>query len=157
MKTLGNILWHFPFLGFVFAIAYALTGVFFCITIVGAPIGLGLFQFSRFLLTPFSNAMVKGSEVHKMKGTKQNAVWKTFSFIIRILYFPFGLVFAFFTVFPICFGFLSFFGIPSAMVWAKSFNTIFNPINKVCVPAVVGQELKDRKDREILEKYGAKQ
>ena len=34
MRTFGNIIWHFPFLGFLQSLAYAIGGVFWCITIM---------------------------------------------------------------------------------------------------------------------------
>ena len=39
MKTLGNILWHFPFFGFISAILVFLLGGLLTITVVAAPIG----------------------------------------------------------------------------------------------------------------------
>ena len=54
MRTLANILWHFPFFGFLTAFYTFLIGIFFTITVIGAPIGLGLIQHSKFLLSPFS-------------------------------------------------------------------------------------------------------
>ena len=68
MRTLGNIIWHIPFLGFLFALAYALGGLFFCITIIGIPIGLGWLQFSLFLLSPFSKAMVSRKDLELLTG-----------------------------------------------------------------------------------------
>ena len=53
MRLLGNILWHFPFFGFVTSFFTFLTGGFLVLTVVGAPIGLGLIQHSKFLLSPF--------------------------------------------------------------------------------------------------------
>ena len=38
MRTLGNVLWHFPFFGFVTATLYWLFGALLTITIVAAPI-----------------------------------------------------------------------------------------------------------------------
>lgn len=58
MRTLGNILWHFPFLGFISAFFTFLAGLFLTITIIAAPIGLGLIQYARFLMLPFSSVMV---------------------------------------------------------------------------------------------------
>ena len=81
MRTLGNIIWHFPFFGFVTAIGTFFVGVFFLFTIIGAPIGLGIIQFSKFLLTPFSSAMIDKSELDD----NQNKLWLAFGFIIRIL------------------------------------------------------------------------
>jgi len=42
MRTLGNILWHVPFLGFLSALGTFIIGGLLTITVVGAPIGLGL-------------------------------------------------------------------------------------------------------------------
>lgn len=75
MRTLANILWHVPFLGFVAAFKTFLIGGLFVITIIGAPIGLGLIQLSKFLLAPFSSVMISKSDLK----AKQNPVWKTLS------------------------------------------------------------------------------
>lgn len=45
MLTLANILWHFPFFGFLSAFCVFLTGCLFVISIIGTPIGLGLIQY----------------------------------------------------------------------------------------------------------------
>lgn len=58
MKTLGNIIWHIPFLGFVNAIVVFLVGILFAITIVGLPIARGLFEFAKFLMFPFDYNLV---------------------------------------------------------------------------------------------------
>ena len=58
-----NILWHFPFFGFLFAFFYALFGAILCCTVVLYPVGLGFFQIARFLLTPFSSALVTRKEL----------------------------------------------------------------------------------------------
>ncbi len=149
MRTLGNILWHIPFLGFLTALGTFLTGVFFVITIIGAPIGLGLIQLSKFLLMPFSSTMVSKKDL----GTKQNKLWSMFSLIIRILYFPFGLVLAGVTILQIAGLFISIIGIPNAIVLAKSLGTYFNPVNKVCVPQAVQIELESRKAQEQIAKH----
>ncbi len=141
MKTLGNVLWHVPFMGFITAIGTFITGVIFLVTIIGAPIGLGLVQFSKFLFTPFSSAMVDKREL----GQESSKAWGVFSLAIRILYFPFGLVSAVVTVFQIAALFVTIVGIPAALVLAKSLGTYFNPVNKVCVPKSVAEELERRK------------
>lgn len=153
MKTFLNIIWHVPFLGFLFAFGYALAGAFWCITIIGLPLGLGLLQYSKFLLSPFGKAMVDKKELHDMKGTEENKLWKTFSIIVRIVYFPFGLLAAISMAFVICGEFLSIIGIPCGLVWAKSFKTIFNPVSKVCVPEIVAKEIETKKQEGQLNSY----
>lgn len=153
MRTLGNIIWHIPFLGFLFSLAYALGGLFFCITIIGIPIGLGWLQFSLFLLSPFSKAMVSREDLYLLTGESQSGSMQAFSTIVRILYFPFGLFAAIGALCTIIGEFISIIGIPCGIVWAKSLSTIFNPVNKVCVPRTVAMEIERRKEAGTLEKY----
>ncbi len=85
MRTLGNILWHIPFLGFLSSLCTLLAGLLFLLTGIGIPIGLGLIQFARFLLTPFSCAMVSKNELQ----VRQNQLWLTWGWIARILIFSY--------------------------------------------------------------------
>jgi len=149
MRTLGNIIWHIPFLGFVSAFVVFLGGCFWSLTIVGLPIGLGLFQYSKFLLSPFGHAMVSNADL----GKKRNAVWATWSTIICILYFPFGLILAIAQCFQIVAMFLSIIGIPVALVLAKSLGATLNPINKICVSSAVLEELERRSAAETVKKH----
>ncbi len=149
MKTLGNILWYFPFLGFVNALFTFLLGGLLVITVIGAPIGMGLIQLSKFLLAPFSSSMVDKQDLN----IDQNALWKSFGFIIRILYFPFGLLLAVLTIFEIAGLFVSIVGIPIAIVLAKSLSTFFNPVNKKCVPFTIVDELQKQKAQNQINKH----
>ncbi len=153
MRTLGNIIWHIPFLGFLFSLAYAVGGLFFCITIIGIPIGLGWLQFSLFLLSPFSKAMVSREDLNLLTGKSQSEGMQAFSIIVRILYFPLGLFAAIGALCTIIGEFISIIGIPCGIVWAKSLSTIFNPVNKVCVPRAVAMEIERRKEAGTLEEY----
>jgi uncharacterized membrane protein YccF (DUF307 family) len=148
MRTLGNILWHVPFLGFLNALATFLIGALFVITIIGAPIGFGLIQLSKFLLTPFSSGMINKRDMKP----DQNKAWRTFGIIVRILYFPIGLFLAVLTVFQIAGLFVTIIGIPVALVLAKSLGTFFNPVNKICVTKAVADEVASRKARTQVDK-----
>lgn len=148
MRTLGNILWHFPFFGFLAALTTFLIGGFFVITVIGAPIGLGLIQLSKFLLTPFSSVMISKKELN----TEQNKLWQTFGIIVRILYFPLGLFLAIMTIFQIVGLFITIFGIPVSLVLAKSLSTYFNPVNKTSVSKAVADEIASRKARVQVDK-----
>jgi uncharacterized membrane protein YccF (DUF307 family) len=149
MKTFGNILWHFPFLGFLNAIVVYLFGLLLTVTIVAAPVGLGLMEFGKFLFWPFGNAMVSRSELNE----KQNTAWKTYSTIVMILYFPFGLFFAIIGIFQVVGLFISIIGIPAALVVAKSLGTYLNPVNKKCVHEAVVDELNRRKAQSQIDKH----
>jgi len=147
MKTLGNIIWHVPFLGFITALITFLWGGFLIITVIGAPIGLGLIQLSLFLLSPFSKTMIDKGEIDK----HQNPIWKTYGYIVRIFYFPFGLILAILTIIQIICLFVTIIGIPIAIILAKSLSTYFNPVNKKCVPSSVANELEQRKAKEYVD------
>lgn len=149
MKTLGNILWHFPFFGFVSAILVYLFGLLLTITVIAAPIGLGYMELGKFLFWPFGNAMVSKSELN----VEQNVAWKTYGTIVRILFIPFGLFFLLVGIFQVVGLFITIFGIPVALVVAKSLGTYWNPINKKCVSSAVTAELERRKGEEAIKKH----
>lgn len=147
MRLLGNILWHIPFLGFINAALTFLLGLLFLVTVIGSPIGLGLIQFSKFLLAPFGNAMVSNNKLV----TDTNPVWRTYSTIIMIIYLPFGLIIAVLAIVQMIGMFLSIVGIPVALVIAKSLGTYLNPVSKVCVPSSVVDEMERRSAAEYLD------
>lgn len=148
MRTLGNILWHVPFLGFLTAAFYWLLGLVLTLLVVTAPLGLGLMEFGRFLLAPFGNEMVSKASLN----VKQNPVWEAYSTIVMILYLPFGVLFVILNaiqVFALCFSIV---GIPVALVIAKSLGTVLNPVNKVCVPSAVAEEMARRNASAALDR-----
>lgn len=130
LRLLGNILWHVPFLGFLNALYAFLLGLVFTALLVTAPLGLGLLQYSKFLLLPFSYDMVDEGDLE----ARRNPLWVAWSFVIMLLYLPFGFL-AFICGLFQCLGLaLTLVGIPAAIVVARSLPTYFNPVGKVCVP-----------------------
>jgi uncharacterized membrane protein YccF (DUF307 family) len=149
VKTLGNILWHFPFFGFVSAIVIYILGLILTVTVIAAPIGLGLMEFGKFLFVPFGNAMVSKSALN----IDQNKTWKTYSTVVMILYLPIGIVMSVILAIQVFLLFISIVGIPAALVLAKSLGTCFNPVNKKCVSQAVADELDKRKAAAAIDKY----
>ncbi|HOT39540.1 MAG TPA: YccF domain-containing protein [Candidatus Cloacimonas acidaminovorans] len=149
MRVLANILWHFPFCGFMTALTAYIVGGLFFISVIGAPIGLGLFQFGKFLLAPFSYSMVSKKDLN----IEQNKAWKTFGIIATIIYIPFGLALCVLTIFQIAGLCITIIGIPVAVVLAKSLGTYFNPVNKKCVPVSVAKEIDNRKSQKQVNDY----
>src|SRR5262249_43242875 len=137
VRTLGNILWHFPFFGFVTAILVFLFGLLLTITVIAAPIGLGLMEHGKFLMAPFSRAVVSKSELD----IDQTPLWQMSSALIMLIYLPFGLILCLISVMQIAGLFVSIVGIPVALVVAKSLGVYLNPVNKICVPQAVSDEL----------------
>ena len=126
-----NILWHFPFFGFLFAFFYALFGAILCCTVILYPVGLGFFQIARFLLTPFSSALVTRKELDLVRPEERSTAAAAFSTVITILYFPFGLIAAAGALFAMIGEFLSIIGIPCGIVWFKALPAIFMPVGKI--------------------------
>jgi uncharacterized membrane protein YccF (DUF307 family) len=83
------------------------------------------------------------------EGKSQNFLWDKYSLIVKILYFPIGLMVAMVVILQIVLLFITIIGIPVAAVLAKSLSTLFNPVNKKCVPKAVASEI----DRAHAQKY----
>ena len=149
MRTLGNILWHIPFLGFLNATMVYLFGILLTITVIAAPLGMGLMEYGKFLFVPFGRAMVSKSTLD----IKQNKYWKAYSTIIMIIWIPFGLLLSIIALFQIAGLFITIIGIPMALVVAKSIGTYFNPVNKKCVHQAVYEEIEKKKAQKEIEKH----
>ena len=152
-----NALWHFPFLGFLFALFYAIYGVLACCTIILIPLGLGYFQVAKYLLSPYSNSMVKKEDL-RLLNPKLDDDWLLDGFlgvISRILFFPFGLISAGLGLLSAISWFCSIIGILPGIVYWKLLPTLFNPVGKVCVPKEVADEIEKLKKGDVLSKYKA--
>ncbi len=147
MRTLGNILWHIPFLGFVSAFITFVIGILLTVTVIAAPVGVGLIEYSKFLLAPFGKVMVSKNDLN----IERNSVWKAYSTVIMIIYFPFGLIFAIISIFQIVGMAITIVGIPVAIVMAKSLGTTLNPVNKKCVSVAIVDEMQRRKAAEAID------
>ena len=52
MSLLGNVLW-FVFGGFFSGLSWLVSGLLWCITIIGIPFGLQFFKIAKLSLAPF--------------------------------------------------------------------------------------------------------
>ena len=120
MKLLGNILWHFPFFGFITAGLTWLLGLILTITIIFAPIGRGLMSLGVFLLKPFGSVMVDQKDL----GEKVDVFTGSYGFILQLLYIVF---------IQAVLLLLSIIGIPAGLVILKSLGAYFNPVGKRAV------------------------
>lgn len=142
MYTFGNLIWLVLFFGWLMALMTCIAGVILCATGVGAPMGLGLLQYSKFLLLPFSHDMMKRSDI---TNKEQSALMKALGYILFALYLPFGAVLWLLGVIQCVFLFLTIVGIPGGIVIAKSLSTLFNPVNKVCVDKALADFARNKK------------
>lgn len=151
MRTLGNILWHFPFFGFLNAIIVYIIGLLLTLTVIAAPIGLGLMEYGKFLFAPFSWAMVSKSKMN----VEQNKAWQAYSTVVMIIYIPIGLIMCLLAVLQVIGLITSIIGIPVAIVIAKSMGTYLNPVNKKCVHFAVAEAIdKQKADDEVRKHVG---
>ena len=74
MRTLGNILW-FIFGGFVSGLTWLLSGVLWCITIIGIPYGRQCFKFASLAFFPFGKEIEYGGGV---PSAIANIIWVIF-------------------------------------------------------------------------------
>lgn len=135
----------------------AIAGILWCITIIGIPVGLGMLQIAKFQLAPHTRAMVSKTDINKVAEKDMNPYWKYFALIVRILYFPFGLINAILLAISIGLNCLTLLGIPNGIALAKTFSSVFNPVHKVCVPRAVAEELERVKAEKQVNKYLSKQ
>jgi uncharacterized membrane protein YccF (DUF307 family) len=147
LRTLGNIIWLLLFFGWLSAGLTYLLGLFFTITVVGAPLGLGLMEHGKFLFWPFGNVMVSKSRL----GEKGNSLIGAYKIIITILYLPFGIMLWILGLIQTIVLFCSIVGIPSAIVMAKSLSTFLNPVNKVKISTAMLNEIERREACEVLD------
>lgn len=100
MGCLGNLLW-FIFGGFLGGLSWLLAGCLWCITIVGAPIGVQCFKLASMSFFPF------GKEIRYGGGTMSliaNILWLIFSGIpLALEHLGFG-IFLCITIVGIPFG-----------------------------------------------------
>ena len=100
MGCLGNFLW-FICGGFISGINWALAGVLWCITIIGAPIGVQCFKFAALSFFPF------GKTVNYGGGTVSllcNILWSIFSGIPLAIFSAIMGILCYITIIGIPFG-----------------------------------------------------
>ncbi len=59
MRLIGNVLW-FLFGGLIDGLGWALAGCFWCVTVLGIPLGLQCFKFAKLAFWPFGKEVRYG-------------------------------------------------------------------------------------------------
>lgn len=70
MKTVGNILW-FLLIGLWDGLLTFITGVIFCLTLVGIPFGIACFRIAKLSFLPFGKTVTTNYEAHPAG----NVIW----------------------------------------------------------------------------------
>ena len=89
MGCLGNLLW-FLFGGFLGGLSWVLAGCLWCITIVGAPIGVQCFKLASMSFFPFGKEIVYGGGAMSLIA---NILWILLSGIpLALEHLAFGII-----------------------------------------------------------------
>ena len=92
MKIIGNILW-LVLGGLLVSLGYFLTGLLFCITIIGIPFGCQLWKFGVFSLWPFGTEVAEGENSTGCLSILMNVLWILFGWWeIAVTHLAFGLL-----------------------------------------------------------------
>ena len=90
MRILGNILW-FLLGGLICGLSWYLSGILWCITIIGIPYGIQCFKFGTLAFAPFGKEIIYGGGAVKMI---VNIIWLILSGIwMALSYAVLGVIF----------------------------------------------------------------
>lgn len=89
MNLLGNIIW-FLFGGLFAGLCWCLVGIFWCITIIGIPLGMQCFKFAVLSLFPFGKDIEYGGGVGSLL---MNVLWWLLGGLeLALVHVVFGLI-----------------------------------------------------------------
>lgn len=112
MKLIGNIIW-FLFGGFESAIALCVTGLVYCITIIGIPFGKQAFKMAKLMISPFGKTVNTNFGKHPI----MNIIWIIFGGLEACIgFFILGLLYC-----------ITIIGIPFGKQWFKMGKLILCP------------------------------
>jgi len=139
MRTILNILWNVPGLGFVAAFFWALAGLVMAITIIGLPWAKACFTMASYTLAPFGRELASRYDVTGQEslgttplGTLANIVW----FVLA------GWWLIIMHVIAACASAITIIGIPFAWAHLKLAGAAIAPVGKIVVPAGVAGEIE---------------
>jgi uncharacterized membrane protein YccF (DUF307 family) len=138
MRTLLNILWNVPGLGFVAAFLWALAGCVMAVTIIGLPWAKACFTMANYTLAPFGRELVSRRDATGREsvgtgglGLLANVIW----FLVAGLWLMIAHVAA------ACICAITIIGIPFAWAHLKLAAAAIAPVGKVVVPADVAVQI----------------
>ena len=103
LRIIFNVIWII-FGGFEIFTLYILGGCLMCLTIIGIPYGLKLFQIGVYALCPFGSDIVEGGDFDGGLSVVLNILWLPLGLVIFVLHMLLGIVFCL-TIIGIPFGY----------------------------------------------------
>jgi len=142
MRTILNILWNVPGLGFVAAFCWAVAGCVMALTIIGLPWAKACFTLANYTLAPFGRELVSRRDVTGRAslgtgglGLLANLVWLALAgWWLIILH-----------VVAACVSAITIIGVPFAWAHLKLAVAAMMPVGKVVVPSRVAAEIEREK------------
>ena len=142
MRTILNILWNVPGLGFVAAFFWALAGVLMAITIIGLPWAKACFTLANYTLAPFGRELVSRYDATRREslgtgglGALANIAW----FLLA------GWWLVVMHVLAACACAITIIGLPFAWAHLKLAGAAIAPVGKIVVPGEVAAEIDREK------------
>jgi uncharacterized membrane protein YccF (DUF307 family) len=142
MRTLLNILWNVPGLGFVAAFLWALAGVVMAVTVVGLPWAKACFTLANYNLGPFGRELASRYDVTGREslgtgdlGLLANIIW----FLLA------GWWLIVLHVVVACALAITIIGLPFAWAHLKIAAAALAPVGKVVVPTEVAAHIDQAK------------
>jgi uncharacterized membrane protein YccF (DUF307 family) len=151
MRTLLNILWNVPGLGFVAAFCWVLAGLVMAITLIGLPWAKACFTLANYTIAPFGRELASRYDVTGYPslgtgglGVLANVVWFLLAgWWLIVLH---GLA--------ACASALTIIGIPFAWAHLKLAAAALAPVGKIVVPSEVALEIDRAKAAGWLDSAG---
>jgi len=142
MRTILNILWNVPGLGFVAAFFWALAGLLMAITIIGLPWAKACFTLANYTLAPFGRELVSRYDATGREslgtgglGTLANVVW----FLLA------GWWLMVMHVLAAAASAITIIGLPFAWAHLKLAGAAIAPVGKIVVPGEVATAIDREK------------
>lgn len=112
-----------------------------------------MLQIGSYMMNPFNHALVSRKELKLVQNdVTVSGFMKFFNGIARVLYFIPGLLSVIAIILTTISCFISIIGIPVGLVYARAISAFFNPVDKVCVPREVANQIEAFKTRAIVSK-----
>jgi uncharacterized membrane protein YccF (DUF307 family) len=151
MRTLLNILWNVPVLGFVAAFCWVLVGLLMAVTIIGLPWAKACFTLASYTLAPFGRELASRYDVTGRPslgtgglGLLANLIWFVLAgWWLMLLHIAVA-----------CAAAITIIGIPFAWAHLKLAAAAIAPVGKIVVPIEVATEIDREKAANWL--YGTR-
>jgi uncharacterized membrane protein YccF (DUF307 family) len=151
MRTILNILWNVPGLGFVAAFFWALAGCLMALTVIGLPWAKACFTLANYTLAPFGREVVSRRDVTGRYSLGTGG-W---GLVANLIWFLFvGSWLTLIHILMACAAAITIIGIPFAWAHLKLAAYSIAPVGKVVVPSGVAAEIDREKAASWL--YGAR-